>query len=197
MSCGEMLNVLTKPAFDNSISRFETHTHQPYITNALNPSDEIRCTIQQADLYVNIHESFLYIEGRVTKALDENKQPIVTKLVTNAFSHFFEEIRYELNGQVIDKCRNVGIASTIKGYITFNENEAKTYWNYKGNFMNEEWYFSVCLPLKTLLGFPEHYNKILVNAKHELVLLRSKNDNNTFIATKAPKIELSRVQWHV
>lgn len=191
----DMLNVLTKPIYDNSITRFETHTHQPYITNALNPNDEIRIPIQQQDIYTNIRESFVYIEGKITKSAADGA--INPTLVTNAFSHFFEELRYELNGQVIDKCRNVGIASTIKGYVTFNKTEAEYYWNYKGDLMNNEGYFSVCLPLKTLIGFPEHYPKILVHAKHELVLLRAKNDSNVFKSKHAPKIELTRIQWHI
>lgn len=192
----EMLNVLSRPTYDNSISRFETHTHQPYIANAFNSSDEIRLPIQQQDIYVNIHESFLYIEGKLTKARENNADVDVT-LITNPFSHLFDEARYELNGKAIDKCRNIGIASTIKGYVTFSETEAKMYWNYDGELMTEDGYFNISIPLKTILGFAEHYNKILVNSKHEVVLLRSKNDNNVVKSTKAPQIELTRVQWNV
>lgn len=193
-----MLNVLEKVSFDNTISRFETHTHQPYLANALNPSDEIRIPIQQQDIHINIHESYLYIMGKLTPGQAGNP-PVnaATELVTNAFAHFFEEIRYELNGHVIDKCRNVGTASTIKGYVTFNEFEAKKFWNYKGDLMTDDGYFSFCIPLKTILGFPEHYNKVLINAKHELVLLRAKNNNNVFKSSREPKIEINRIQWHV
>lgn len=198
MSNSDMLNVLTKASFDNSISRFETHTHPPYITNALSPSDEIRIPIQQQDIYVNIHDSLLYIEGKLTPGQVGNPPAhAATELVTNAFAHFFEEIRYELNGQTIDKCRNVGIASTMKGYVTFNQAEAKKFWNYGGELMTSDGYFSASIPLKTILGFPEHYDKILMNAKHELVLLRAKNDHNVFKSTVEPKIDLTRIQWHV
>lgn len=195
-----MLNVLSKAVFDNSITRFEIHTHQPYIASALGPNDEIRLPIQQQDIYTNVQDSFIFLEGKVIKGKKENNEVVETKLVTNAFAHLFEEIRYELNGQVIDKCRNVGIASTMKGYITFNETEAKTYWNYGADQMDTAGNFCVCLPVKTLLGFCEHYDKIIINAKHELVLLRSKNDDAVFIsptAKIAPKIELSKVHWLV
>lgn len=93
----------------------------------------------------------------------------------------------------MDKCRNVGISSTMKGYVTFNESEAKMNWNYGGNIMNADGYFCVSLPLKILIGFPEHYYKILLNAKHELVLLRSKNDNSVFVANAAPSIQLNYI----
>lgn len=196
----DMLDVLTKPVYDNSISRFEVHTHYPFVSNALNPSDEIRIAIQQQDIYTNIHQSFLFIEGKLTKAHTgegANQQDVDTALATNAFAHFFEEIRYLLNGETIDKCRNIGIASTMKGYVTFNESEAKRLWNYDGDLMTDDGYFSCSIPLSTILGFPEHYNKIMVNAKHELVLLRAKNDNNVFTSSHEPKIDLTRVQWHV
>lgn len=193
-----MLNILEKPSFDNTISRFETHVHQPYLANALNPSDEIRIPIQQQDIYINIHESYLYIEGKLTPGQAGNPPVnVATELVTNPFAHLFEEIRYELSGHVIDKCRNVGIASTIMGYATFNEFEAKKFWNYKGDLMSDDGYFSFCIPLKILLGFAEHYNKVLINARHEVVLLRAKNNNNVFKSAIEPKIELFRVQWHV
>lgn len=190
-----MLNVLARETYDNSITRFETHTHQPYVTNALGLNDEIRCSINQIDIYVNIHESFIYIEGKVSKG---DTAATLPELVTNAFAYLFSEIRYEINNHVVDKCRNLGIASTLKGYVTFNKNEAKLHWNYGGQLMNANGDFSACLPLKTLLGFPEHYRKIIVNTKHELVLLRSKNNNGLFKGTTIePNVELTRVQFHV
>lgn len=193
----EMLNVLAKPAYDNSITSYQTHTHQPYITSALGSNDEIRIPIQQKELNTNIHDSFILIEGKITEAKGDNNESIATNFVTNPFAHLFQEIRYEINGQVIDKCKNVGVTSTMKGYVTFNEIEAKTYWNMGGSFMDKNGNFSVSLPLKTLMGFPEHYNKIIMKAKHELVLLRTKNDDALFKQAKAPKIELYKVQWHV
>lgn len=197
MTQNGMLNVLSRPIYDDSITSYETHTHQPYIASALGSSDEIRIPIQQQDLYTNIHDSFLLLEGKITAAVGDNNAAIATTLVTNPFAHLFEEIRYELNGHVIDKCKNVGITTTMKGYASFNESEAKTYWNYGGTFLDEQGNFSVCLPLKTLMGFPEHYDKIIVKAKHELVLLRAKNDDAMFQQEKAPQVELFRVHWHV
>ena len=38
-------------------------------------------------------------------------------------------------------------------------------------------YFNFCVPLKMVLGFVEYFNKVILNSKHELTLLRSKDDS--------------------
>lgn len=190
----DILNVLARAQFDNSITSAEYHRHQPYITGALGLNDEIRIPIQNQDLYVNIHDSYLYLEGKVTKGTGATDAPTP---ITNAFAHLFEQVAYYLNGQIVDKTRSVGHASTMKGYVTFNETEAKTYWNYGGSLITTDGRFSACLPLKTLLGFAERYNKIILNGKHELVLLRTKSDDSAFVATVSPEVNLTKVEWMV
>jgi len=39
------------------------------------------------------------------------------------------------------------------------------------------------VPLNLLLGFAEDYNKILLNGKHELVLLRGKDNDDVYKGT--------------
>jgi len=41
--------------------------------------------------------------------------------------------------------------------------------------------FNFCDPLNMLLGFCEDYRRIVINARHELILIRSHNDNNCLI----------------
>jgi len=58
-------------------------------------------------------------------------------------------------------------------------------------------YFDVNIPLKLLLGFFEDYNKIVVNARHELVLMRSNTDHNAIIQSEQEdcKMTLSKMEW--
>ena len=60
-------------------------------------------------------------------------------------------------------------------------------------------YFDVNIPLKLLLGFCKDYNKIVVNAKHELVLTRSNTDHNAIMQSEPGdyKMTLSKVEWLV
>ena len=46
-----------------------------------------------------------------------------TALVNNAVCHLFEEIRYELNAIKIDRSKNVGLTSVIKGWHSYNPNQ--------------------------------------------------------------------------
>lgn len=193
----DILNLQTKAVFDNSISRIEYRIHQPYVTNAYGSSDEIRIAIQQQDSRTYIHDSFIYIEGKITPGNNAQNEPALYTLNKNAFSHLFEEIRYELSGQVVDKMRNVGITSTMKGYVLFNKTEANIKLYHEDFQVNDDGTFSVYLPLDLFLGFAEFYKKIIVNAKHELVLLRAKNDSGLFNSALQPKVELMKIQWHV
>jgi len=60
-------------------------------------------------------------------------------------------------------------------------------------------YFNFCVPLNMLLGFCEDYRRVVINARHELILIRSRNDNNCLIddPTRDPEIVLFKVQWRM
>jgi len=57
---------MDEPIFDDRIVKIETHTYNPFANTMFGYSDEIRILIQQQDLYTLPHESFLYIEGKLT-----------------------------------------------------------------------------------------------------------------------------------
>jgi len=56
-----------------------------------------------------------------------------------------------------------------------------------------------CVPFNMLLGFCEDYRRIVINARHKLILIRSRNDNNCLIGhpTQEPQIVLFKVQWQM
>ncbi|XP_068990443.1 uncharacterized protein [Neodiprion pinetum] len=66
-------------------------------------------------------KSSLHIHEKITKD-DVVAVVTVTKLINMAVCHLFEEVRYELNGVEIDRNKNVGITSTMKGYTSATEN---------------------------------------------------------------------------
>lgn len=63
----DILNIWDEPFFDDRIVKFETHAYNPFANTTFGHSDEIRIPIQQQDLYTLPCESFLYIEGKLTK----------------------------------------------------------------------------------------------------------------------------------
>ena len=106
----DILNIKDEPIFDDRIVKIETYSS--FANTTFEYSDEIRVPIQQQDLYTLPYESFLYVEGKLTK--NKAVQNAHVTLGNNCVAFIFDEIRYELNGVEIDRNRNVGIISTLK-----------------------------------------------------------------------------------
>lgn len=199
-----ILNIGERIFSDHSITSKEYHTYLPYANTSLNKSDEIRIPIQTQDIYTYPAESFLEIEGVIAK----DKATDVIKLANNAFTFLFDEIRYELGGVVVDRVRNPGITSLIKGYISFTEQECLRYQNAGWHAPNtqskdvaDNEHFNVCIPLKMLMGVFEDFKKIVVNIRQELVLIRSFSDTNSVVTSKAeektPNISIGKITWKI
>ncbi|KYN29107.1 hypothetical protein ALC57_01470 [Trachymyrmex cornetzi] len=195
----DILNITGEPIFDDRIVKFETHTYNPFANTTFGYSDEIRIPIQQQDLYTLPCESFLYVEGRPMRKSDVQGAAAVLANICVAF--MFDAIRYELSGMEIDRNRNVGVTSTIKNYVSLTYDKfliaLNAAWNARSD--TEEGHFNFCVPLSMLLGFCEDYKRLIVNARHELILIRSRNDNNCMIGDQAidPTLELFKVQWRM
>ncbi|XP_073979935.1 uncharacterized protein [Rhodnius prolixus] len=116
----EILNVNDEVVFDDRITDYQWHNHMP-INSSMNNSDEIIISIQQQDIFTVPSKSFLYIQGQVKKEADQD-----VKLVRNAFLFLFDEIKYQLNGVLIDHVRNPGITTTLKGYVSFTRDKVET-----------------------------------------------------------------------
>ncbi|XP_050453274.1 uncharacterized protein LOC126852478 [Cataglyphis hispanica] len=199
----DILSIAGEPIFDDRIVKIETHTYNPYANTTFGNSDEIRIPIQQQDLYTLPCESFLYIEGRL-----ESKKPSgaegesSTRLVNNCAAFMFEEIRYELDGVEIDRSRNVGITSTIKNYASLTVERSSILQNAGWDFAAKSHAiddFNFYVPLSVLLGFCEDFKRVVINARHELILIRARNDHNCLVSREShePKIVLLKIQWQM
>ncbi|XP_024881475.1 uncharacterized protein LOC112460820 [Temnothorax curvispinosus] len=205
----DILSIGGEPIFDKRIVGIETHTYNPYVNTTFGHNDEIRIPIQQQDLYTLPCDSFLYVEGRLNDDGATNEEQYA-KLVNNCVEFMFDEIRYELDGVEIDRCRNVGITSTIKNYMSLTVERARKLqnagWSYptsESNLNNASHQFNFCVPLNILLGFCEDYS-VVINARHELILIRSRSDHNCVVdpkktvprdPAKDPKITL--LKWRM
>ena len=207
----DILKIQSPVIFDESVAHYEVHAHQPYTASAFNNSDEIRISIQHQDLCLLLSWSLLRVCGRLVK--NDNTPVQNTKFVNNAICHLFEEIKYELNAIEIDKCKNVGLTSLMKGWLSLNPSQSSMIENAgwidvqetERKINNDDGYFEVVIPLSMILGFAEDYRKIVVNAKHELILVRSRNDMGAVVQTgvgegqarrfETFKIVLLRIEW--
>lgn len=196
----DILNIGGEPVFDDRIVKIETHTYNPYANTTFGHSDEIRIPIQQQDLYTLPCESFLYVEGTLTtnrRVIDEDNN---VTLANNCVAFMFDEIRYELDGVEIDRNRNVGITTTLKNYVSLTTGTSMRLKNAGwDNFNHMVGDFNFCVPLNMLLGFCEDYKRVVINARHELILIRSRNDNNCLVGDSAqePRINVLKIQWRM
>lgn len=197
----EILDVSSKVIFDTAVRREEWHTYDPYTSTRYENSDEIRIPIHHQDICTTPHDSYIVIEGRFTKPDGATLVATdVVNVITNGFAFLFDEIRYELSGIEIDKVKNAGITTLMKGYISIKSNEVSKYetagWN-NAKLVHTTGDFIASIPLKLLLGFAEDFNRIILNAKQELILVRFRTDKNVYINATEFKINLFKVQWRI
>ncbi|XP_020296880.1 uncharacterized protein LOC109861585 [Pseudomyrmex gracilis] len=203
----DVLSVGSEPVFDDRIVIIETHTYNPYANTSFGHSDEIRIPIQQQDVYTLPYDSYLYIEGKfslqTTAGAAEGSGAVAAAvaLTNNCVAFMFDKIRYKLSGVEIDRNRNPGVTSTLKNYVSLTTETGNALrhagWNLSTTKGVGE--FNFCVPLRTLLGFCEDYKRVLINARHELILIRSRNDNNSIFASanSGSTVELHKVPCSV
>ena len=208
---------------DNGIDKYEDIEYEPVVGTGLkNPGGDIRLIIETQDIFTHPSESFLIIEGRLSK---DNNNPYgddnLISLTNNGMMHLFKAIRYDLSGQEIEKINHPGQATTMLGLLKYPDDFSKS----KG--LNQLWYkdtltttvadnigfrirrdyiikdsnpkgtFSFRIPLKHIFGFCEDYDKVVYGLKHTLTLTRN-NDNDIIFraaALDAGKVVLSKISW--
>lgn len=198
-----ILNISERVLVDNSIVSNEMHTHQPYTTRFDN-NDEIRIPIPE-DMSTLPGLSHIYIEGKLLTSAGATTK--TASFVNNGIAHLFSEIRYEINGVVVDSVTKPGITSTMKGYVSYTADDIKKLQNAgwlasagSNGVVDATGNFNVCIPLRMLLGFAEDYGKVIVNIRQELVLIRSNTDIDAVINTKKDepvKVTIDKLYWKV
>lgn len=195
----EILNVGERPFSDETIIKKDYHSYIPYI-QSFKSNDEIRITIQNQDLYLLPNESYIYIEGNVKLVGGETTSNV--RLRNNCIAHLFDEIRYEINGVEIDRTRYLGISSTIKNYVSLNDFESNMMRNAGWNIGKDlaMGVFNFYVPLKLLLGFAEDFTKLILNSKHDLILLMSSSVANACYSTDAKEnlnLTITNITWRI
>lgn len=204
-----IVDITTPVTFDDTIISKEYHTYLPYASTSYKNNDEIRIPVFNQDSYTLPSESFLVVEGNILHA-DSTATAVKaisndTYIVANGFAHLFSDIRYELNGIIVDQTKNPGIATTMKGWCSLSKAKqdlaTANGWNNTQVLVRSNGFFSVEIPLASLLGFAEDYKKVIVNIKQELVLIRATSDKNVWSANAADvdnlTVKLRRVAWRI
>lgn len=220
----DILNIKQIPNTDESIEQYEDHEYEPITGTNLNNPGEKRINIQTQDLFTHPSESYLIIEGRLTKTEDNGlyADADVVTLTNNAIMYLFKNIKYQLSGQEIESLFNPGQATTMMGLLKYPDDFAKSeglnqLWdkdtssiadvvnnigfkmrhNHLIKKPNPKGTFSFCIPLNHIFGFCEDYNKIVYGMTQTLTLTRTDDDDAIFrlAAVDAGKVTLDKVSW--
>ena len=210
---------------DDSIDKYEYFEYCPITGTNLDNIGDIRINIESQDIFTHPSESFLLIEGRLTKTdgTDYANADNIS-LTNNSMMYLFRNIQYELSGHEIEKVNYVGYATTMLGLLKYTEDFGRS----KG--LNQSWYkdstnaptpqnigfwnrhqhlfnhadvgevkgtFSFRIPLKHIFGFCEDYDKVVYGFKHTLSLTRTHEHDAIYRAAgvDAGKIVLSKIAW--
>src|SRR5437588_650315 len=194
----DSLDMYENVKFDERVSKYQLHSHQPYGSQKFDYSDEIRITVQDQNLLTLPSESLLYIEG--TYSITDDKAGYAFTYNFPAF--LFSEIRYEMNGQILDSSMNPGLTSFMKGMLSYGSNESKALagagWPYLSSVQNinkAKKHFVALIPLKHLLGFAEDCRKVIPNARHDLILIRARNNVNCYVCPST-EIKINILKLH-
>lgn len=196
----DILKVKRSIIRSDDISGQQYHTYAPYSTT-FNNNDEIRITIQSQDLYVLPSDSYLYIEFTTARRNNEALAPQAAVFTDFFIAHMFSEMRYELNGFEIDRCKMPGITSTMKHLIACKHCDSDSLELFKLHSRERiaAGRYSMIVPLRFLFGFCDDFNKILLNSKHELILVRHRTDSNMYIGENELNLEftVNKILWKV
>lgn len=199
MCGGDILNIGGKPIRDDNITKKQFHGYTPY-TSSFENNDEIRISIQSQDLYVLPSESYIQLEVGVTRKTGAAHVNVVGTWTANYAAFLFSEIRYELNGVEIDRTKNVGLSSLIKLCAALrdtDDNLKEVIHHYVSKNLEARTYKFI-IPLKQILGFCDDYRRIIMNAKHELILVRNRKNIFSYLAnTESFDIKVKKIQWKV
>jgi hypothetical protein len=171
--------------YADKVSRFQYKNFLPVST--LNLNDENKKTTFKLD----IEDDFMgknieyYIEGKITSV--DAKNPYTSKsnikLVNNFVAHLFPQIKVKKHGTLIDYIDFTGIASTVKGCVSYpgaDEYNGKIINSGFKTFAHDNQTFNVVGRLGDLgLGFFNNITVPVYNDGFDITFNRS-NDNAIF-----------------
>ena len=161
-----ILNITENISGDNSIDRYEHVEYNPAVGVNLYNGD-IRIDIETQDIFTHPSESFLLIEGQLTKDDDTlYADAYVISLTNNGMMYLFKNIKYQLSGQDIETVMYPGQATTMLGLLKYPDDFSKS------QGLNQLWYKDT-LPTADLVnntGFRMRQQYIIQNPNPHLVL---------------------------
>ena len=132
----DILQITEDIPVDDSIYDYEYKEYNPIAGTNLNRGS-IVITIESQDIYTHPAESFLNIDGRLTRrnppgAPANPTDPLafvdanITTLINNAMMYLFSDVRYHLASHEIEVLQNPGHATTMLGLLKYPDDFTKS-----------------------------------------------------------------------
>lgn len=205
-----VLDVKDDVIFDETITKYQEHIVLPQTGTNYGNSAIISMEMGNQDIYTFPSKSYVYLEGTfktVPVAGQQAGVPARSTISNNGFLQLFDTVTFHLNSVEIDRTRHLGVATSMKNYVSLcsadSQLAAIAGWNPLNLYdscVDANGKFSVCIPLSMMLGFAEDHRKILVHARQRLTLHRTMGDADCYETTgnaEACKINLTHVSWRL
>ena len=206
----DILRITDPILADDSIYEYEYKEYNPISGTNLDRGS-IVINIEAQDAYTHSSESYLIIEGRLTKndvgSTSYGDNDVIT-LINNGMMYLFSDVRYYLASHEIEVLQNPGHATTMLGLLKYPDDFSKSQglnqlWykdiarnaildianvgfyirhNYIINSPDPNGTFSLRIPLKHFFGFCQDYTKVIYGMQQKLTLTRDNNNNAIFRA---------------
>nr|XP_023021559.1 uncharacterized protein LOC111509936 [Leptinotarsa decemlineata] len=187
MLSNQVFNIFRKPQIDESIQKIEWRTYYPYVKSFRN-NDVIEININQSDAYDALYDSLLFISGKVEKTKGDGK----VSFVNNAGAFMFQSASYEQSGKELEAVRELGIVSTVRGFLIYTDEDIKhlptSGWTFPDNtsvINTSHLTFNMLIPIKHFLNISNDYQCVSYG-KYTIQLVRAGDDSNCFKIEKTP-----------
>jgi len=198
----EYLDISEATVIDDSVESYQyvEQLSEAGEANINTPGTEINITYNNSSNFIHPNESYLRIEGNLTTAagaawtvLAANGSAIA--FVNNGILNLFSNFKYELADTIIEYFENAGITTTVHNYLTKSAKYRGLNWMWLPytldatasitniSFLTRNtltynvgagvWYFSACVPLKSIFNFCSDYNKVMWGLKHRIRMTRA------------------------
>ena len=224
----ESLNWKQSVYRDDSIKKTNIREYSPHTGTNLNDAySDIHIEIQNQDQFLLPGDSYIYIEAQLTpkSGAESFGGDDDIGLINNGVMYLFDRIGYKVNEKEIEGYSYPGVATTIKGILTYPkyypqgsqfawlQDRGKTFTNVGNKEQRKlmrDGHFSVAIPLSHIFGFCEYYKKVTYGYKHTLTLRRN-HDNDAIIKSDSQEevggetrdkvldgsIVINKLSWHM
>ena len=124
-----ILDITERIKSDTSIDEYEYVEYGTIAgTNLNNFGGDISITIETQDIFTHPSESFLIIEGQLTK--DDNTpyaDADVISLTNNGMMYLFQNIKYHLSEKTIEEVQYPGQATTMLSSLKYPDDFSKSH----------------------------------------------------------------------